>query len=88
MISGNLFFVIIIIIGRICTSNDEYQDVFPSVLPFFHIYGLVVNMLSKLEQGGKLVTLPKFKPDTYLKAIVEHKATVLYAVPPISKLFT
>ena len=41
-------------------------------------------MLSKLEQGGKLVTLPKFKPDTYLNAIREHKATVLYAVPPIS----
>lgn len=40
-------------------------------------------MLSKLSLGTKLVTLPKFTPDSYLKMLDEHKATVLHIVPPI-----
>lgn len=31
----------------------EAQDTLPAVLPFFHIYGLTVVMLSKLGQGAR-----------------------------------
>nr|XP_049462950.1 uncharacterized protein LOC120951659 [Anopheles coluzzii] len=64
-------------------TTDTFQDVLPCVLPFFHIYGLTVTMISKLRQGCKLVTLPNFKPDTFLNALAEHKGTVLHLVPPI-----
>ena len=33
--------------------------------------------------GTKIVTLPKFEPETYLKALVTYKPTVLNLVPPL-----
>lgn len=73
-------------LGSICSfTTESYQDVLPCVLPFFHIYGLTVTLLSKLQMGCKLITLPSFKPDTFLNSLSEHKATVLHIVPPISK---
>lgn len=64
-------------------TTDTFQDVLPCVLPFFHIYGLTVTMISKLQQGCKLVTLPAFRPDTFLNALTDHKGSVLHLVPPI-----
>uniref|UniRef100_A0A182JN78 Luciferin 4-monooxygenase n=1 Tax=Anopheles atroparvus TaxID=41427 RepID=A0A182JN78_ANOAO len=64
-------------------TTDTFQDVLPCVLPFFHIYGLTVTMISKLNQGCKLVTLPNFRPETFLNALAEHKGSVLHLVPPI-----
>lgn len=66
-------------------TSDSHQDVLPCVLPFFHIYGLTVNLFSKLALGCKLVTLPKFAPDTFLNSLVVHKGSVLHLVPPIGK---
>lgn len=64
------------------TTND-FQDVFPCVLPFFHIYGFTVSLISKLALGCKIVTLPKFTPETFLTCLAEHKATYLNLVPPL-----
>ncbi|XP_077301851.1 uncharacterized protein LOC143922475 [Arctopsyche grandis] len=64
-------------------TTDTYQDVSLCVLPFFHIYGLVVTLLSKLSMGVKVVTLPKFSPDTFLNAQAKYKGNVLFVVPPI-----
>lgn len=64
-----------------CTKE---QEVLPCVLPFFHIYGLTVIMLSKFGQGCKLVTLPQFKPEDLMKALYEYKGTLLNLVPPIA----
>jgi len=60
------------------------QDTLPCVLPFFHIYGLTVVMLSKLAQGCRLVTLPQFKPEDLMKALHEYKGSILNLVPPIA----
>ena len=65
------------------TTND-FQDVFPCVLPLYHIYGMIMILVSKLALGCKIVTLSKFSPKTYLNCILEHKATVLYVAPPLA----
>lgn len=64
-------------------ATDDFQEVSPSVLPFFHIYGFTVLMVSKLAVGTKLITLPEFNPTTFVKSITDHKATLLHLVPPI-----
>lgn len=64
-------------------TTESFQDVLPCVLPFFHIYGFTVTLLSKLALGCKLVTLPKFLPDTFLNAMEKYKGTMLHLVPPI-----
>lgn len=59
------------------------QEVTLAVLPFFHIYSMELIMLLNLRLGSKIVTLPKFEPETYLKALVQYKPTILHLVPPL-----
>lgn len=69
----------------VAPTTESYQAVLPCVLPFFHIYGLTVTLLSKLRLGTKIVSIPKFVPDLFIKALVEHQGTLLHLVPPIGK---
>ena len=66
-------------------TTTDFQESIPCVLPFFHIYGLTVLMISKLSLGAKVVSLPRFQPDTFLNSLTDHKATLLHLVPPIGK---
>ena len=53
------------------------------LLPFYHIYGMDVIMLSSLHAGSKLITLSKFSPDTFLSAIQKYKINLTHLVPPL-----
>lgn len=64
-------------------TTEHFQEVFPCVLPFFHIYGITYLLTAKLSLGCKLVTLPAFDPAAYFATIAEHRATFLTVVPPI-----
>lgn len=66
----------------ILPTTADFQEVLPCYLPFFHLYGLLVLLISKLALGCKLVTIPKFETDSFLRIISDHKATYLCAVPP------
>jgi len=59
------------------------RDVIMAVLPFFHIYGLLVGMLQGLADGATIVTMPRFDLQEFLGLIQKHRATVLPIVPPI-----
>ncbi|XP_055375419.1 uncharacterized protein LOC129608084 [Condylostylus longicornis] len=69
-------------------TTNTFQDIIPCVLPFFHIYGLTVCMISKLYLGCQLVTIPKFTPEDLLKSLVVYKGTMLNLVPPILLMLT
>ena len=45
------------------------------VLPFFHIYGMVVIMNAVLRNGATLVTMPRFDLEEFLGLVQEHRAT-------------
>jgi acyl-CoA synthetase (AMP-forming)/AMP-acid ligase II len=51
-------------------------------LPFFHIYGLVVLLLSGLAAGAKQVVMPGFDPQRFVDLTRQHEATNLFMVPP------
>ena len=61
----------------------DVDDVVLGVLPFFHIYGMVVIMATTFATGASVVTLPKFDPEQFLSTMAEHKVTVGMLVPPI-----
>jgi len=54
-----------------------------AVLPFFHIYGMVVIMMLGLAGGGTIVSMPRFDLAEFLGLVQKYKATVLPLVPPI-----
>ena len=58
-------------------------DVVLAVLPFFHIYGMVVIMSGALQAGATVVTMPRFDLAEFLETIQRYRATSLYLVPPI-----
>lgn len=64
------------------TTND-FQDVLPCFLPFYHIYGLMVLLVPKLALGAKIVSIPKFEVNNFLHITKEQRATFLHLVPPV-----
>lgn len=53
------------------------------LIPFFHSYGFHVALISIVD-GSKVIVLKKFDEDVFLKAIQDHKITVLAVAPPLA----
>ncbi|CAB3247030.1 unnamed protein product [Arctia plantaginis] len=64
-------------------TTSTNQDVTLNILPLYHIYGLTVILLHKLSIGSKIVTVPKFQPNTFINVLKEHPINMLYAAPPL-----
>jgi acyl-CoA synthetase (AMP-forming)/AMP-acid ligase II len=67
--------------GAIPTTDE---DVLVGVLPFFHIYGMTVILNNGVRSGAKVVTMPRFDLEGFLRVIQEHRVTRAYVVPPIA----
>jgi acyl-CoA synthetase (AMP-forming)/AMP-acid ligase II len=76
------------LVANLCQMAAPHEmtddDVVMAVLPFFHIYGMVVILNASLTRGATLVTMPRFELPDYLRALQEHKVTRNYVVPPIA----
>jgi acyl-CoA synthetase (AMP-forming)/AMP-acid ligase II len=59
------------------------DDVTLGVLPFFHIYGMLVIMNLSLYAGAPVVTLPRFDLEHCLETLQRYRVTFAYFVPPI-----
>jgi acyl-CoA synthetase (AMP-forming)/AMP-acid ligase II len=59
------------------------SDTIMGILPFFHIYGMVVIMNMSLAQGATIVTMPRFELEQFLELVQKHKVTRVNLVPPI-----
>ncbi|KAL9945749.1 hypothetical protein ACHAQF_006395 [Verticillium nonalfalfae] len=53
------------------------------LLPFSHIYGLIIITHSNSYRGDEVIVLPKFDIKTFLGAVQQYKISQLYVVPPI-----
>ncbi len=59
------------------------DDTLIGVLPFFHIYGMVVIMKLALGNGATVVSMPRFDLEEFLTICQDQKVTVAPLVPPI-----
>jgi acyl-CoA synthetase (AMP-forming)/AMP-acid ligase II len=57
---------------------------FVGVLPFFHIYGMVVIMNFALMRGATIVTMPRFELEPFLKVLQEWPIALAHIVPPVA----
>ena len=70
--------------GQAAFPNFEPgKEVILAFLPFFHIYGQVVIMLSAMIQGNLLVLFTNPETEAILTAMERHQATVFYGVPTL-----
>lgn len=66
--------------GKIKVNEN---DVLMGILPFYHIYGMVVIMNFALYLGATVVTMPRFDLEQFLQTIQKYNVTVAHLVPPI-----
>ena len=59
------------------------DDVLFLALPLFHIFGLNVTLGLLVMNGATGLLMERFEPVPALRAIVEHKVTVLFGAPPM-----
>ncbi|KAJ8947197.1 hypothetical protein NQ318_015545 [Aromia moschata] len=69
------------ILDPIASNGERHQTL--TVLPFFHIYGFngILNLC--LRSGCHIITLPRFSPEDYIKALETYRPTVLFVVPSL-----
>jgi acyl-CoA synthetase (AMP-forming)/AMP-acid ligase II len=65
-------------------ASTRPRDHLVGVLPFFHIYGLVVVLCGTLRKGGCVVTMPQFDLELYLGLSERYRVPRAYVVPPIA----
>jgi long-chain acyl-CoA synthetase len=59
------------------------EDRFLLVVPYFHVYGLVVGVLFGVWQGAMQIPIAKFDASLLLKAIKDYAPTYFPAVPTL-----
>jgi acyl-CoA synthetase (AMP-forming)/AMP-acid ligase II len=59
------------------------DDTLICVLPLFHIYGMVVIMNVGLYVGARIVVMPRFDLESFLKNLQDYGVTLAHVVPPI-----
>jgi acyl-CoA synthetase (AMP-forming)/AMP-acid ligase II len=65
-------------------DNTEIGDHLVGVLPFYHIYGMLVVLCGVLRKGGCVVTMPQFDLEQYLRLTAAYRTKRAYLVPPIA----
>lgn len=62
--------------------SENFQEISPAVLPFYHIYGMMMNFLF-LYNGVRCIAIEKFTPEFYLSVLEKYYPTVISAAPPL-----
>ena len=62
------------------------DDVILGVLPFYHSFGQTVVMNASILSGATNVLIPKFEPESVIRAILDKKVTIFAAVPTMFKI--
>jgi acyl-CoA synthetase (AMP-forming)/AMP-acid ligase II len=65
-------------------TEIKQDDVLLGILPFFHIYGMVVVMSLALYKGATVVSMPKFDLEQFLTILDKYAVTWAPIAPPIA----
>lgn len=67
------------LIKDLCGGNDKDRAL--AVIPVFHSFGAVVNMLDPIRMGAGIVLMDRFTVDGIFQAIEREKVSYIAAVP-------
>lgn len=75
------------LVANLCQTHSVEQlsdtEVLIGILPFYHIYGMVVIMSGAIRAGATIVTMPRFDLEQFLELLQTYGVTMAYLVPPI-----
>lgn len=64
----------------------DKNDIFISILPLFHSYGLTSSLFIPMCNGVPFYLMDRFKPDKILDVILKEKISVVSGVPVLYKM--
>ncbi|XP_020294512.1 4-coumarate--CoA ligase 1-like isoform X2 [Pseudomyrmex gracilis] len=67
-------------------ATKYHQEIVPLILPAYHFFALALTLYCYLRIGAKIVCLPYFVKDNFIRLLENHKCTTLQAVPPIIQM--
>ncbi|HEX5818595.1 MAG TPA: AMP-binding protein [Gemmatimonadales bacterium] len=70
------------VVQTLATQHIDDRDRIVAVLPFFHIYGMVVVLTLGLHVGATVVTMPRFELEPFLALMERHRITRAFLAPP------
>ncbi len=65
------------------TMLREGEEIFISVLPFFHVYGMAATMMLPISIGATLIVFPRFVQKDILKSVEQYHVTLFPGIPAI-----
>ncbi|MBI4670661.1 MAG: long-chain fatty acid--CoA ligase [Chloroflexi bacterium] len=65
------------------TTAQDGKEVTLSIIPFFHMYGMMIGMLLTVAKAGALVLFPRFDLQQAFMAIDTYKPTIFPGVPAL-----
>ena len=65
------------------SALEDGEEVFLSVIPFFHAYGLTVGMHLSVMLGAYNILVPKFSGKAVVQLLKSHRVTVWPAIPAL-----
>jgi acyl-CoA synthetase (AMP-forming)/AMP-acid ligase II len=71
-------------IASVPLTRASAGDVLAGIVPFAHTFGSA-SLNHALRAGAKIVALPRFELEAFLRMIEEHRVTMIFAVPPIAR---
>ena len=71
------------IMQTMAVEEIKKEEVLIGILPFYHIYGMVVVMSMALSTGATIVTMPRFDLEQFLQLLQDYRVTTAFIVPPI-----
>jgi len=73
---------------RFFPDIEDGKECTVAVLPFYHIYGQSVIMLTGAIRGGMTILFARPDLEDIIAAMEQHRATLFYGVPTLYKYFT
>jgi len=59
----------------------QHRHVFLGIIPLFHTFGVTAMLLAPIQLGATVIYIARFSPVATLKAIREHKASIIFGTP-------
>eukprot|EP01132_Coremiostelium_polycephalum_P005524 gene5524-6882_t len=69
------------------TPTYKRTDSVMGILPFFHIYGMMLFLILMVRRGNRVVILPRFDAERFLQLIEKYKVAISFIAPPVAILF-
>ncbi|KAK2166480.1 hypothetical protein NP493_1319g02006 [Ridgeia piscesae] len=68
----------------IALSRSPGEEVYISVLPFYHVFGGWLFMFQCMANGDTVVVYPRYNATRFIESVQTYKVTIVAIVPPIA----